>query len=224
MIRLIKRYESRKLYDTEESRYVSLEEIGDWVRRGQQVKVVDNTAGDDVTAQTLALVIVEEGRRGSSFFTSDLLHALIRRGEHVLTTGVEQLQSGVDRALRASLFDETTSQATGSRPKDEKTEAAFARATLSSGLPPASASGNVLRKPAIRPVRASTATVAPCSSRARTYRTFQTGPGRISLAQRARSGIPPRNFIAWTPAPFMVSIISWAYPWDFSRFAPSSPV
>ncbi len=103
MIRLIKRYGSRKLYDTEESRYVSLEEIGDWVRRGQQVKVVDNTAGDDVTAQTLALVIVEEGRRGSSFFTSDLLHDLIRRGEHVLSTSVEQLQTGVDRALRASL-------------------------------------------------------------------------------------------------------------------------
>ncbi len=103
MIRLIKRYGSRKLYDTEESRYVSLEEIGDWVRRGQQVKVVDNTTSDDVTAQTLALVIVEEGRRGSSFFTSDLLHDLIRRGEQVFSTSVEQLQSGVDRALRASI-------------------------------------------------------------------------------------------------------------------------
>src|SRR5512142_2197416 len=67
VIRLIKRYGSRKLYDTEESRYVALEEIGDWVRKGQQVRVVENTAGDDVTAQTLALVIVEEGRRGSSF-------------------------------------------------------------------------------------------------------------------------------------------------------------
>ncbi len=103
VIRLIKRYGSRKLYDTEESRYVSLEEIGEWVRRGQQVKVVDNTSGDDVTAQTLALVIVEEGRRGSSFFTSDLLHDLIRRGEQVFSTSVEQLQQGVDRALRASI-------------------------------------------------------------------------------------------------------------------------
>jgi polyhydroxyalkanoate synthesis repressor PhaR len=103
VIRLIKRYGSRKLYDTEESRYVSLEEIGDWVRRGQQVKVVDNTSDDDVTAQTLALVIVEEGRRGSTFFTSDLLHDLIRRGETMFTSGVEQIQHGMDRALRASL-------------------------------------------------------------------------------------------------------------------------
>ena len=45
MIRLIKRYESRKLYDTEESRYVSLDEIAQWIRQGQEVKVVDNATG-----------------------------------------------------------------------------------------------------------------------------------------------------------------------------------
>ncbi len=37
MIRVIKRYESRKLYDTEESRYVSLDDIAEWVRDGQNV-------------------------------------------------------------------------------------------------------------------------------------------------------------------------------------------
>ena len=42
MVRLIKRYESRKLYDTEESRYVSLDEIAAWIRQGQEVRVVDN--------------------------------------------------------------------------------------------------------------------------------------------------------------------------------------
>ena len=45
MIRLIKRYESRKLYDTEESRYVSLDELATWVRAGQEVQVVDNATG-----------------------------------------------------------------------------------------------------------------------------------------------------------------------------------
>ena len=39
MVRLIKRYGSRKLYDTEESRYVSLDEIGTWVRAGQEVRI-----------------------------------------------------------------------------------------------------------------------------------------------------------------------------------------
>lgn len=103
MIRLIKRYGSRKLYDTEESRYVSLEEIGDWVRQGQQVQVVDNQNGDDVTAQTLTQIILEEGRRGLSPITSDFLHALIRRGEQMVSSGVESLSQGVDRLLQASV-------------------------------------------------------------------------------------------------------------------------
>jgi polyhydroxyalkanoate synthesis repressor PhaR len=63
MIRLIKRYESRKLYDTEESRYVSLEEISQWIRDGQEVQVVDNASGADVTSQTLTQIILDEGRR-----------------------------------------------------------------------------------------------------------------------------------------------------------------
>jgi polyhydroxyalkanoate synthesis repressor PhaR len=103
VIRLIKRYGSRKLYDTEESRYVSLEEIGDWVRRGQQVQVVDNQSSEDVTAQTLTQVILEEGKRGLSPVTSDFLHDLIRRGEQVVSMGVQSVQDGVDRLLQASV-------------------------------------------------------------------------------------------------------------------------
>ena len=103
MIRVIKRYGSRKLYDTEESRYVSLEEIAVWVRSGQEIRVVDNGTGEDVTTQTLAQIILEEGRRGSPMFSSELLHQLIRRGEDLVTSGIGQLQDGVDRALQASL-------------------------------------------------------------------------------------------------------------------------
>jgi polyhydroxyalkanoate synthesis repressor PhaR len=103
MIRLIKRYGSRKLYDTEESRYVSLEEIGQWVRQGQEIRVVDNQTSDDVTAQTLTQVILDEGRKGTSFPPSELLHELIRRGETLVSTGVDSLQQGVDKLLQASV-------------------------------------------------------------------------------------------------------------------------
>jgi polyhydroxyalkanoate synthesis repressor PhaR len=103
MIRLIKRYESRKLYDTEESRYVSLEEIAGWVRQGQEVKVVDNATGSDVTSQTLTQIILDEGRRGTSFLPSDLLHDLVRIGEKAMHTGIEQVQTGVDRLVQASI-------------------------------------------------------------------------------------------------------------------------
>jgi polyhydroxyalkanoate synthesis repressor PhaR len=99
MIRLIKRYESRKLYDTEESRYVSLDEIAAWVRTGQEVRVVDNATNNDVTSQTLTQIILDEGRKGTSFIPSELLHDLVRFGERAVSTGMEQVQHGVDRLI-----------------------------------------------------------------------------------------------------------------------------
>lgn len=95
MIRLIKRYESRKLYDTEESRYVSLDDIATWIREGQQVKVVDNATSTDVTSQTLTQIILEEGRKGGTPLPSDLLHELVRVGEKTFTSGVEQVGSTI---------------------------------------------------------------------------------------------------------------------------------
>jgi polyhydroxyalkanoate synthesis repressor PhaR len=103
MIRLIKRYESRKLYDTEESRYVSLDEIAGWVRAGQEVRVVDNATGSDVTSQTLTQIILDEGRRGTSFLPSELLHDLVRMGERAVNSGLEQVQHGVDRLVQVSM-------------------------------------------------------------------------------------------------------------------------
>ena len=103
MIRLIKRYESRKLYDTEESRYVSLDEISGWIRQGQEVKVVDNATGADVTSQTLTQIILDEGRRGTSSLPSELLHDLVRMGERAVSSGLEQVSSGVDRLVQASI-------------------------------------------------------------------------------------------------------------------------
>jgi polyhydroxyalkanoate synthesis repressor PhaR len=99
MIRLIKRYESRKLYDTEESRYVSLDEISTWIRQGQEVRVVDNATNNDVTSQTLTQIILEEGRKGTSFLPSELLHDLVRIGERAVSNGMEQMQNGVDRLI-----------------------------------------------------------------------------------------------------------------------------
>jgi polyhydroxyalkanoate synthesis repressor PhaR len=103
MIRLIKRYESRKLYDTEESRYVSLDEIASWIRQGQEVRVMDNATSVDVTSQTLTQIILDEGRRGTSFLPSELLHDLVRVGERAMSTGLEQVQHGVDRLVQASI-------------------------------------------------------------------------------------------------------------------------
>jgi len=103
MVRLIKRYESRKLYDTEESRYVSLDELAGWIRTGQQVEVVDNSTGADVTAQTLTQIILDEGRKGTNFLPSELLHELVRAGQRAVETGVEQVGQKMDRFVQASI-------------------------------------------------------------------------------------------------------------------------
>ncbi len=103
MIRVIKRYESRKLYDTEESRYVAFEDVARWVRDGQQVQVLDNATEADVTAQVLTQIILDEGKRGASLLPSELLHDLVRAGQKAVSSGVEQVQERVERVVQASI-------------------------------------------------------------------------------------------------------------------------
>jgi polyhydroxyalkanoate synthesis repressor PhaR len=101
--RVIKRSESRKLYDTTESQYISLEAVATLVRDGEEVQVVDNATSEDVTAQTLTQIILEEGRSGRSVLPSSFMHDLVRKGERVVTSGVEHVQQGVGRLVKASI-------------------------------------------------------------------------------------------------------------------------
>src|ERR1700694_1123238 len=61
--KVIKRYTNRKLYDTVESRYVTLEEIAEMVKGGVEVRIVDNRTKEDLTSITLAQIIFEEEKR-----------------------------------------------------------------------------------------------------------------------------------------------------------------
>lgn len=103
MARIIKRYDNRKLYDTTTSEYVSLSDIADLVRRGKTVKVVDNPTGEDITAQTLTQIILEEGKDGRQLIPSELLHDLVRRSGAALDSGLGQIQAMVDDLMQSSL-------------------------------------------------------------------------------------------------------------------------
>ncbi len=103
MVRLIKRYGSRKLYDTEESRYVLLDDVAGWIRAGQEVRVVDNRSGEDVTAQTLTQIISEEGRSGKRLLPNGVLHEIIRASQEVVSDGVERLQNRVGGLVQRSV-------------------------------------------------------------------------------------------------------------------------
>jgi polyhydroxyalkanoate synthesis repressor PhaR len=96
MSRIIKRYENRKLYDTENRRYISLEEIAELIRNGVEVQVVDNTNGEDITTQTLTQVIFEEGKKGRNPLSKDLLHSVIRLGSDFIDGGIQQVRQGLN--------------------------------------------------------------------------------------------------------------------------------
>lgn len=85
--RVIKRYSNRKLYDTKDSRYVTLLQIADMVRAGEDVQIIDNATKEDKTDVTLALIISEELKAKPRGIPLVTLKALIRhRGEKLLST------------------------------------------------------------------------------------------------------------------------------------------
>lgn len=98
-LRLIKRYGNRKLYDTSESRYITLDEIARLVRSGNDVKVIDNENGDDLTAITFAQIILEEEKKRSSLISLGLLRELVQHGEDTLAQLRTRVEKGVVDAI-----------------------------------------------------------------------------------------------------------------------------
>lgn len=103
MTRTIRRYGNRKLYDVQASAYVSLDDLAALIRSGATVEVVDNVTGEDITAQTLTQVVLEQGKQGRGGLPSELLHEILRRGGKLMDTGVGQLRQGVDELVQGSL-------------------------------------------------------------------------------------------------------------------------
>jgi polyhydroxyalkanoate synthesis repressor PhaR len=84
-VRVIKRYSNRKLYDTKDSRYVTLLQIAGMVREGEEVQIIDNNTKDDLTEVTLAQIIYEEQKAHSRSVPLQTLKELIHaRTEKVL--------------------------------------------------------------------------------------------------------------------------------------------
>ena len=94
---LIKRYASRRLYNTETSDYVTLDDIAGFIRDGREVQIIDLKSGDDLTRQFLLQIIAEHESRGENVLPVDVLTDLVRS----YTT---QAQSVVPQFLAAS-FD-----------------------------------------------------------------------------------------------------------------------
>ena len=92
---LIKRYASRRLYNTETSDYVTLEDISGFIRAGREVQIIDLKSGDDLTRQYLLQIVAEHESKGDTVLPTNVLTDLVRS----YTTNI---QSVVPQFLAAS--------------------------------------------------------------------------------------------------------------------------
>lgn len=113
---VLKKYANRRLYDTERSIYVTLQEVAGIVRDGRQVKVLDAKTKEDVTAFILTQIILEEARNNHTLLPVPMLHTIIRFGNGLLGEFFENYLQQIIQAYLAqkAIFQEHFKQWIGS--------------------------------------------------------------------------------------------------------------
>jgi polyhydroxyalkanoate synthesis repressor PhaR len=119
--RVIKRYANRKLYDTQRSRYVTLDQISEMIREGEDVQILDNNTKEDLTSVTLAQIIFEEEKKQKSFLPLQAMRHLIQSGGESIQEFVAQAGGKVRSAFRRDHHDgeEGLEPEAGAAPADE---------------------------------------------------------------------------------------------------------
>lgn len=97
---LIKRYASRRLYNTETSDYVTLEDIAEFIRAGREVQIIDLKSGDDLTRQYLLQIVAEHESRGESVLPINVLTDLVRSYTTQATSVVPEFLAASFEMLR----------------------------------------------------------------------------------------------------------------------------
>jgi len=116
--RIIKRYANRKLYDTEHSRYVTLDQISEMIRNGDDVKIVDNKTKEDLTTVTLAQIIFEEEKKQRSFLPLAAMRNIIQSGGEWFAEAQRRVQSILPGKRKDEAADDAA-PAENAEPTDE---------------------------------------------------------------------------------------------------------
>lgn len=108
-VRTIKRYQNRKLYDTNQSCYVTLEEIAYMIRDGQEIEVLDNKSRENITYSTQVQLLFDQERKTPKVGDTELLKRVIRCEEGTLSGYIDYLEQrladlGVNIAEERSTF------------------------------------------------------------------------------------------------------------------------
>jgi polyhydroxyalkanoate synthesis repressor PhaR len=120
--RVIKRYANRKLYDTQRSRYVTLDQISEMIRDGEDVQILDNNTKEDLTSVTLAQIIFEEEKKQKSFLPLYAMRHLIQSGGESIQEFVAQAGGKVRSAFARSKRGEEGGAPTGEEPAEGQAE------------------------------------------------------------------------------------------------------
>lgn len=99
---LIKRYASRRLYNTETSDYVTLDDIAGFIRAGREIQIIDLKSGDDLTRQYLLQIIAERESRGENVLPVNVLMDLVRSYTNQAGSVVPDFLSASFEMLRES--------------------------------------------------------------------------------------------------------------------------
>lgn len=81
---LIKKYPNRRLYNTENSSYITVKDVAELIKSGHRVDVRDVDNGDDVTALVLTQIIMDKAKNNQGLLPVSLLHLVIQFGENLL--------------------------------------------------------------------------------------------------------------------------------------------
>jgi len=101
-VRIVKKYQNRKLYDTQDSCYVTLDGIAKMIRKGEEIVVIDNNSKDDVTALILTQVLYEQEKTNQSVLPVSILKNIIRSGSNNLFEFMQKYVLGAfDAQMRA---------------------------------------------------------------------------------------------------------------------------
>lgn len=101
-VRIIKKYQNRKLYDTQDSCYVTLDGIAKMIKNGEEISVIDNTTKNDVTALILTQVLYEQEKNNKSVVPLSVLKNIIQSGSNSMYEFMNKyVLNSIDTAARA---------------------------------------------------------------------------------------------------------------------------
>ena len=102
---IIKKYANRRLYDTQTSAYITLEDLCERVKKGHQFTVVDAKSGQDLTRQILTQIIFEQETKGANLLPTDFLRSVIGFYDHNMQDMLQPYLDARDQTSAADVRD-----------------------------------------------------------------------------------------------------------------------